>query len=364
MDSASPIPSTPRPTTAHTTQDAVISIDNIDLEKGSSPYTPSSPDGSTTLADPDEPRSPKSITRQFTDRLKKISPSASFPISIKEKFTPAKYDENDENIQRIDFHPQGYPRLAAFINSDENFMMCRRFGFLHTRVLLYRQDELRELEDQLICLDQEDFEENPKLLQSRALDDAQEGSFRRGLIQTIDDKLKEYGLEDELVTRCREFATLKRTTNRNYNSLRDWMFNEKPLSEEESEFVNCDEDFIALAEPEEGGWFDGFIEDMLSKVPCKFTRLLFTSAAQRKKSADPYVHYYAKSRIDVLVRLFICVIAVALLMAPVAVLYIGELGNRDVLKIIVILLFTLIFCVALCVCTKAKRHEVFGATAA
>lgn len=92
--------------------------------------------------------------------------------------------------------------------------MCRRFGFLHTRVLLYRycpignwlspshsltnmqptrQDELRELQDQLVRLDAEDSEENPLFLQSRKLDDAQEGSIRRALIQEIDDKLKEYG---------------------------------------------------------------------------------------------------------------------------------------------------------------------------
>jgi hypothetical protein len=56
-----------------------------------------------------------------------------------------------------------------------------------------RQDELRELQDQLVRLDAEDSEENPLFLQSRKLDDAQEGSIRRALIQEIDDKLKEYG---------------------------------------------------------------------------------------------------------------------------------------------------------------------------
>jgi hypothetical protein len=94
----------------------------------------------------------------------------------------------------------------------QKFMMCRRFGFLHTRVLLYRlgppnhiqlealliskvirQDEIRELEDQLIRLDSEDKDENPLWLQSRKLDDAREGGDRRALIKEIDEKLKEYG---------------------------------------------------------------------------------------------------------------------------------------------------------------------------
>jgi hypothetical protein len=38
----------------------------------------------------------------------------------------------------VDDHPNGYPRFAAFMNSDENFLMCRKYGFLHNRVLLYR----------------------------------------------------------------------------------------------------------------------------------------------------------------------------------------------------------------------------------
>ena len=79
------------------------------------------------------------------------------------------------------------------MNSDENFAMCRQFGFLHQRVLLYRQDELRDLEDQLIRLDDKDAEEMPKVLRSRKLDDAREGRCRRILIQSIDEKLKEYG---------------------------------------------------------------------------------------------------------------------------------------------------------------------------
>lgn len=283
------------------------------------------------------------------------SPSFALP----EKFKPAKYDENDRNISRIDFHPKGYPRLAAYINSDENFMMCRRFGFLHTRVLLYRQDEIRELEDQLIRLDEEDKDENPLWLQSRKLDDAREGGDRRALIKEIDEKLKEY---DELVLRCKTLASLKRTSSRDYQSLANWMHNEKPLSQEESEFVDCKEDFIALCEPQEGGWFDGLIEDTLSKIECKFTRLLFTSADQRRKSADPYIKYYSKYRIDLLVRIIVCLLAVALLVVPVVLLF--YIPESNALKIVVLLSFTLFFCICISVFTKAKRHEVFAATAA
>jgi hypothetical protein len=167
---------------------------------------------------------------------------------------------------------------------------------------------------------------------------------------------------DELVIRCKSLASLKRTTSRDYQSLANWIHNEKPLSQEESEFVDCKEDFIALCEPQEGGWFDGLIEDTLSKIPCKLTRLLFTSADQRRKSPDPYIKYYSKSRIDLLVRVIICLLAVALLVAPVVLLF--NVPENNGLKILVVLSFTLFFCICISVFTKAKRHEVFAATAA
>lgn len=70
--------------------------------------------------------------------------------------------------------------------------MCRRYGFLHSRVLLYRQDELRALEEDLLELDLEDKEADPRVHMSRVLDDSRNDE-RKKLIRKIDEKLKEYG---------------------------------------------------------------------------------------------------------------------------------------------------------------------------
>ena len=78
------------------------------------------------------------------------------------------------------------------MNTDENFLMCRSYGFLHNRVLLYRQDELSQLEKQLIGMDDEDRETCPKRLQSRKTDESMDDS-RKTLIHKIDEKLTEYG---------------------------------------------------------------------------------------------------------------------------------------------------------------------------
>lgn len=106
------------------------------------------------------------------------------------------------DISAVEDHPEGYPQLAAFANSDDNFLMCRRFGYLHSRVLLYRQDELSQLENRLLQIDKFDQKDNPEVLKSRMLDDNDDDPefSRKVLFQKIDEKLRDYG--------CRLHSTL------------------------------------------------------------------------------------------------------------------------------------------------------------
>ena len=98
----------------------------------------------------------------------------------------------------IDDHPEGYPQLAAFIDSDDCFLMCRRFGWLNSRVLLYRQAELADLEETLLAMDKEDNEYRDGItLKSQKEDDERvdikdSQHSRKTLINKIDTKLKEY----------------------------------------------------------------------------------------------------------------------------------------------------------------------------
>jgi hypothetical protein len=100
--------------------------------------------------------------------------------------------------------PSGYPQLAAYLNSDPDFTIFRRFGFLQNRLLLYRQAELEALQLELHHLDRDDdekdrnprFPENPRLYwwqwdtnhpetQSRI-------SIRVRLMDKIEEKLMKY----------------------------------------------------------------------------------------------------------------------------------------------------------------------------
>lgn len=76
-------------------------------------------------------------------------------------------------------------------------MLYRRFGFLQARALLYKQDQLRELENKLDKLDQRDSEERPKRLKSRERDDI-DNNNRKNLIQDITKVFNEYGETNDI----------------------------------------------------------------------------------------------------------------------------------------------------------------------
>ena len=93
-------------------------------------------------------------------------------------------------------YPQGYGKIAAIEACDPNFLIYRKFAWLHNRVLLHSQDELVQLEKQLEQLDHYQFRESPDRLISRRRDDVSQNEKsmpkRKDLLRCIDTKLAEY----------------------------------------------------------------------------------------------------------------------------------------------------------------------------
>jgi len=82
--------------------------------------------------------------------------------------------------------------LAALLDSDENFMLYRRFGFLQARIILNKQDELRDLEKKLDRMDIADQRKDASILRSREKDSAT-NNRRKNLFCEVEEKFKEYG---------------------------------------------------------------------------------------------------------------------------------------------------------------------------
>jgi hypothetical protein len=111
----------------------------------------------------------------------------------------------------VDDHPKGYPRIAVYINSDNNSALFRRFGDLRARLLLYMQAEITGLEAQLAKLDTDDDEKEDtkwRNAYSISVNDGRNNEARKELLQKIAKRLDEYGTE------CKAFKCTALTFDR------------------------------------------------------------------------------------------------------------------------------------------------------
>lgn len=93
-------------------------------------------------------------------------------------------------------YPKGYPLQAAFQSSESSWSIYRGFSYLHARVILDLQDELRCLEEDLEEIDLENEGENRLRSRKDDLKYAKEKgvvSPRACILDNIRSKLISYG---------------------------------------------------------------------------------------------------------------------------------------------------------------------------
>ena len=89
----------------------------------------------------------------------------------------------------------GCLKLAAFVDSDPDFMIYPRSGILRIRLLLYHQDVLCHLERQLDLMDKHhaSVDATGRLWCNLAQDDNQPRSTGKDLIRELEDNFETYG---------------------------------------------------------------------------------------------------------------------------------------------------------------------------
>ena len=70
---------------------------------------------------------------------------------------------------------------------------------------------------------------------------------------------------DDMLFRLQKLSAIKRPTKRNQSSI--YQFTTENLVDMETYWPCRTDDLAALAPDEEHGWFNGFLQDMLIKVP-------------------------------------------------------------------------------------------------
>ena len=91
--------------------------------------------------------------------------------------------------------------MSCFFDSDDAFMVYRRFGSVYSRLLLSKQDEMSKMEAKLLAWDRTDqADNNGDYLMSRSLDvereqipEVWEGLSRVELLEKMEKLALEYG---------------------------------------------------------------------------------------------------------------------------------------------------------------------------
>jgi uncharacterized membrane protein len=155
---------------------------------------------------------------------------------------------------------------------------------------------------------------------------------------------------------------LRKPTKRNFDSLFNWIWENKPIGPTDESLFFRRKDFVSLVGVEEDSWFDDLVERLLIKLPGKIGQNIFASSEQRAKTADHRVRFYDNSRLDTLIKIVVAFLSVALLMIPVWLLFVVKMSHT--VMTVIVLLFVFVFAAVLSLFTTAKRQEVFFGAAA
>jgi hypothetical protein len=160
-------------------------------------------------------------------------------------------------------HPKGYPQLAAFLNSDDDFAIVRRFGKASCRTILHLQSELCNLEEKLSELDRSDARPgSPTLyrLQSIRHQDNWDPAQRQ-LTLELQEKLTTYckqpltlkGFQglilyiDDFVLKDTQMRALGKPLKCDQRSVLNWITTKRPVMKGEDDWILNRHDLVALA---------------------------------------------------------------------------------------------------------------------
>lgn len=275
---------------------------------------------------------------------------------MKRAFSSKPQDDRYDHFVReaIEDRPRGYPQLAAYISADIDGRLYRRFGYLRNRLLLHKQDEVAELEEQLAKLDEDDAKGEDVdcfRLVSRRYDEEDTDCKRRKLIDRLETVLKEY---DELLIREHEILSLKQPTKKEHRSYFNFIWNEKPVCREEYQFIYREDDFVRLG-TQDDSWL-GYTEVFFSILPDFILKGRIVGKGTR---------FFSNRRTVRLVKMVTVTFASLLLVLPIVVLYVLTANDAaGGVKIGVTVIFVVLFALALAALTHASRHDLFAASAA
>ncbi|MCJ1331614.1 hypothetical protein MMC10_008305 [Thelotrema lepadinum] len=263
----------------------------------------------------------------------------------------------DQDIKPIDEFPNGYPKLAAIEASDDNFLIFKKFSWLRNWTLLYLQDELLVLQEDLMTLDTYDMKHDSARLSSRRRDAALD-SRRKDLLLQIEQKLNRF---DKLLSSTNQISKLETPSERNQTSLYNAIHNSGLQIQSEAEWIGDRADLVAVAPDQERSTLNALVEDCPKLISKRLATFLFRTKDQHQRTGAEEIYLYSNKRMVAVADALMTLIATILLLVPIGILALTQ--PSTILQLVVILCFTQLFALCIATLTKAKKQEVFALTA-
>ncbi|KAI1264650.1 hypothetical protein F5Y18DRAFT_76077 [Xylariaceae sp. FL1019] len=257
---------------------------------------------------------------------------------------------NASSEQIVEDFPPGYPRLASLVGSHPSFHVFRRFSAVRARMLLYQQDKISQLEEELEAVDQ--TEQKALFHGARRRDMNPE---RRALISQLKLAMADY---DDLLIRTREALSAKPARPRDVNNLHEWIKATGCLSREEFKYLQK-QDLMAVVPFEPDGLLEslsGWVEDLIIWTSSKIRMNLRTS-----QSRDENMHIFSDSLIKKLTRVILTFVASITILIPIIA---SSLIVSAVGRLALVAFAIPIFMLVLSLAASPRASEIFVAGAA
>ncbi|KAK2058304.1 hypothetical protein LY76DRAFT_545012 [Colletotrichum caudatum] len=247
----------------------------------------------------------------------------------------------------------GYNVFSRLLASDQDFLVVRRFGHVRSRLLLWLQDSVVRLEEELDHIDQQ--------CSNGAGPDFNNGSFREEpvgrraeVLQELHKALKDY---DEHVLRCSQLCSLPKAEGRDIESIENWFLaNPGAIGQSESSFISHKEDLVSIVPK---------IKSPLRRALERVSGFDLSPLFSMRPSGDFYdpelTRYYNDRKIEKFITAIVVTTGFLMLVAPLWILVFvaGELERLGVISAFVALFLALVSTV-----TVAKPFDTLAATAA
>lgn len=258
--------------------------------------------------------------------------------------------------------------------------MCRRFRQLQARLVLEKQDQLREIEEEIRDLDRSDFLEvdsdedeeagrlsengenveilwTPYRLTTRRRRNEKEQQQRDSLMARAEEKFKEYA---ELLSAAQRLACFEKPRKGEYKSLYDFIFGTAPVRPSEFEWIGEDykRDLVSLRGARMYARVGALVETIINRLRAselfKVWRPTMSQWLAENKVSERAGEY--------VVNVILVLLVPVMFVIPIYAL--SKIGNSIGKSIGVLLSFALIFTFFLAMGTPAKSHEILSVSAA